>query len=75
LLSKVGRVALSLVFAVPVFGRYSFLDARGVGALDGAQPVSAYEQLLQGDMLDVNWRPPKVSVLSPILVAAADTNR
>ncbi|KAF6257018.1 hypothetical protein COO60DRAFT_1461380 [Scenedesmus sp. NREL 46B-D3] len=38
---------------------YSFLDARGVGALDGLRVATANQQVLEGDMLDVNWKPPK----------------
>eukprot|EP00877_Chromochloris_zofingiensis_P005800 jgi/Chrzof1/15220/Cz09g31320.t1 len=37
---------------------YSFLDARGVGALDGATLQKAQDQLVAGDELDANWRPP-----------------
>ena len=39
--------------------RYSFLDARGVGALDGLRPGSVYQQVWDGDLRDFNWHPPK----------------
>lgn len=38
---------------------YSFLDARGVGALDGLRVATAAQQVLEGDLLDATWRPPK----------------
>eukprot|EP00878_Enallax_costatus_P029797 GHUV01032354.1.p1 GENE.GHUV01032354.1~~GHUV01032354.1.p1 ORF type:complete len:196 (+),score=38.97 GHUV01032354.1:435-1022(+) len=38
---------------------YSFLDARGVGALDGLRVATAYQQVFEGDQLDANWKPPK----------------
>lgn len=39
--------------------RYSFLDARGVGALEGLRLGTVYQQVWDGDSLDANWRPPK----------------
>jgi len=39
--------------------RYSFLDARGVGALEGLRLGTVYQQVWDGDTLDSNWRPPK----------------
>ncbi|KAF8059174.1 mx [Scenedesmus sp. PABB004] len=37
---------------------YSFLDARGVGALDGGRVAETYRRLAEGDALDAGWRPP-----------------
>jgi hypothetical protein len=37
---------------------YSFLDARGLGALDGISEADAAQKLAAGDLRDVNWRPP-----------------
>lgn len=39
--------------------RYSFLDARGVGALEGLRLGTVYQQVWDGDLQDSNWRPPK----------------
>lgn len=38
---------------------YSFLDARGVGALEGLRLGTVYQQVWDGDGLDSNWHPPK----------------
>jgi broad specificity phosphatase PhoE len=39
--------------------RYSFLDARGVGALEGLRLGTVYQQVFDGDQQDANWHPPK----------------
>ncbi|KAG2502041.1 hypothetical protein HYH03_000535 [Edaphochlamys debaryana] len=38
---------------------YSFLDARGLGALERVRLDTALEAIAEGDSLDSNWRPPK----------------
>ncbi|KAI8473170.1 MAG: hypothetical protein J3K34DRAFT_411825 [Monoraphidium minutum] len=41
-----------------VIPEYSFLDLRGVGALDGRPVAVAYDLLHQGDASDPNYKPP-----------------
>lgn len=48
---------------------FSFLDSRGVGALEGFEQAKALAQLSQGDALDPSWRPQRGENLVGILGA------
>ncbi|GIL59802.1 hypothetical protein Vafri_14524 [Volvox africanus] len=39
--------------------QYSFLDARGLGALETLRLEEAHQAVAAGDLLDADWRPPK----------------
>lgn len=43
---------------------FSFLDSRGVGALEGFEQAKAQAQLNQGDALDPSWRPQRGEIAS-----------
>lgn len=49
---------------------YSFLDARGVGGLEGGQLAAVAEELAAGDALGPTWRPPAGSDGTPSESAA-----